>query len=183
MLVKTKSLTYLKSLEKLRLTPGINRQQVRKFSGSKDAYSDRNLILHVKAKSLTYLEIFIDASLNSKTRQNSRDYSISTNKSINMGKIYFIAFLICSCGSSGAIEIINIKRDSSVNISTNAAYPTNLRLHVTGHTNDTFLIKGRPVPGGAVDTILDFVWYNKIIHLDYQSYRATKGRLNIRYEL
>lgn len=100
-----------------------------------------------------------------------------------MDKSLIFLLLFVSCNNSNEVSISDANKDTSIHIKTNSRYPTNLQLIVNGQTNDTFMINNKLVPGGLVDTTLHYEWYDKDFTIKYNSYKASKGKLRVKFKL
>lgn len=94
-----------------------------------------------------------------------------------------MVLFIMSCNSKGQIKLVDASKDTSITIKTNTRNPVMMLLEIKGQTNDSFKINNFIFPGGSVDTKMQLDWYNKDFPLEYQSYKATKGSLTIKYNL
>ncbi|MBK8143265.1 MAG: hypothetical protein IPK57_21355 [Chitinophagaceae bacterium] len=91
-----------------------------------------------------------------------------------------------SCRQRAKIKpiIINeLGKDTIINIKTDKTYPTTLKVDIKGSADDTFIISGFKIKGGNVDTFWHTDWYKKIITINYQAYKATKGKLTVNFLL
>lgn len=88
-----------------------------------------------------------------------------------------------SCASKGQIKLVDVSKDTSIIIKTNAKHPIMMLLEIKGQTNDSFKINSHTLPGGHVDTKIQIDWYTKDFPFDYKSYKVTKGNLTIKYNL
>lgn len=100
-----------------------------------------------------------------------------------MRNLIICCLLFAACRPSGNIKIENAGRDTQIDVSTSATFPTALLLHVQGQTNDTFILNNIYLPGGKVDTNIRLDWYDKTLSIDYKAYKATAGSLTIKYKL
>ena len=88
-----------------------------------------------------------------------------------------------SCRQGAGIKPVLINelgKDTTINIKTAATYPTTLKIAIKGTANDSFIISGFKIKGGKVDTFWHTDWYKKTITINYQAYKATKGKLTMR---
>ncbi len=103
-------------------------------------------------------------------------------------KFYHLIFLslLFSCtnkSKSNSITLNTLEIDTTFNIKIDKAYPTTLKIKITGNSNDTFGISGFKIPGGMVDTFWHVDWYQKNIIIKYESYKAKSGQLKIEYQV
>lgn len=91
-------------------------------------------------------------------------------------------FLI-SCSHKGEVKVLDTDKDTTIMIKTTAGHPAMMLLDIKGQTNDSFKINNVIFPGGSVDTKMQLDWYNKDFPLKYNSYKSTKGKLIIKYNL
>jgi hypothetical protein len=94
----------------------------------------------------------------------------------------FILFFFTSCGNKD-IVIQNLAKDTLIKVKTNTSYPTNLRLKVTGFTDDNCIINNTIINKGKIDTLLQSDWYKSEIVISYKAYKAKSGNIVIKYEL
>ncbi|MCC6307429.1 MAG: hypothetical protein IT248_02970 [Chitinophagaceae bacterium] len=106
-------------------------------------------------------------------------------------KIFFLLIIVfivitISCNQNAKIQTIiisELRHDSTINIKASKTYPTTLKIDIKGYANDTFMISGFKIKGGNVDTFWHTDWYKKSIIINYQAYKATKGKLTLTCEL
>ncbi len=97
--------------------------------------------------------------------------------------ILLLWLFLMSCSNKGEVKVLDASRDTTIMIKTNTGNPVMMLLEIKGETNDSFKINNFIFPGGSVDTKMQLDWYNKDFPLKYQSYKATKGSLTIKYNL
>jgi len=97
--------------------------------------------------------------------------------------ILLLWLFLMSCSHEGEVKVLDASRDTTIMIKTNTGHPVMMLLEIKGETNDSFKINNFIFPGGSVDTKMQLDWYNKDFPLKYQSYKATKGSLTIKYNL
>ncbi len=97
--------------------------------------------------------------------------------------IIVIVTISISCIQGASIKpvfINELNKDTIINIKTSATYPTTLKIAIKGTANDSFIISGFKIKGGKVDTFWHTDWYKKTITINYQAYKATKGKLSMK---
>ncbi len=97
--------------------------------------------------------------------------------------IIVIVTLSISCIQRDRIKPVFINelgKDTIINIKTSATSQTTLKIAIKGTANDSFIISGFKIKGGEVDTFWHTDWYKKTITINYQAYKATKGKLTMK---
>lgn len=100
-----------------------------------------------------------------------------------MRNLIICCLFFAACRPSGTVRVDNAGRDTLMQFSTNATYPTALILNIQGQATDTFIVNNMYLPGGKVDTSITMDWYDKTFHIDYKAHKATAGSLKIKYRL
>ena len=90
---------------------------------------------------------------------------------------------ISSCKENyNELRIDNVSKDTTFILKSKEEYPSVLIFNVQGYIDDTCKISGVPIYGNNLNKDIFIDTYSKESELKYDSYKAKKGKLTIKYK-
>ncbi len=108
-------------------------------------------------------------------------YRMNQMKTVIIG----LLILLAGCKSiKGEFVISDVSKDKVFLVKTNSDNNTTVILNITGQVDDTCIVgHWLKIPGGNIDTTVQHDFYNEDYHFRYESYKASKGSLKIKYHI
>lgn len=93
--------------------------------------------------------------------------------------------LLISCDNKNKGEWVvkDVSKDTLLTAETNIQSPSKLILQISGQVDDSIEVRSMRLPGGKIQKEFQVDHYSPKISVQFKSYKAKKGSINIRYYL